>query len=60
MTTGRPYVWDVAGRAKWDAWNSHGAIQTGGCGEACSSRSMAKLSSTGSNDKDDAAEAQAA
>ena len=27
MTTGRPYVWDVAGRAKWDAWNSHGDMK---------------------------------
>jgi len=59
VTTGRPYVWDVAGRAKWDAWHSHGAMK-----QADAKRRyvalVAELSSNGSNDGGDAAEAQAA
>ena len=59
VTTGRPYVWDVAGRAKWDAWNSHGDMKQADARRRYVAL-VAELSSTGGNDKDDAAEAQAA
>ena len=56
---GRPYVWDVAGRAKWDAWNSHGAMKRADARRRYVAL-VAELSSSGSNDGGDAAEAQAA
>ena len=57
VATGRPYVWDVAGRAKWDAWNSHGAMKQADAKQQYVAL-VAELSSSGSNDKDDAAEAK--
>ena len=59
VKTGRPYVWDVAGRAKWDAWKSHGAMERADAKQRYVAL-VAELSRNGSNDKDDAAEAQAA
>ena len=59
VTTGRPYVWDVAGRAKWDAWDKHKAMPRADARRRYVAL-VAELSSNGSNDKDDAAEAQAA
>ena len=26
VSSGRPYAWDVAGRAKWDAWKSRSGV----------------------------------
>ena len=49
VTTGRPYVWDVAGRAKWDAWNGHGAMKRADARRRYVAL-VAELSSSGSND----------
>ena len=59
VTTGRPYVWDVAGRAKWDAWHGHGDMKQADAKQRYVAL-VAELSSSGSNDGGDAAEAQAA
>ena len=58
VKTGRPYVWDVAGRAKWDAWHGHGDMKQADAKQRYVAL-VAELSSNGSNDGGDAAEAQA-
>ena len=60
VTTGRPYVWDVAGRAKWDAWNSHGDMKRADARRRYVALVAELSNNDSSNDKDDAAEAQAA
>ena len=60
VTAGRPYVWDVAGRAKWDAWNSHGAMKRADARGRYVALVAELSSNDGSNDGNDAAEAQAA